>query len=292
MSAHHTAIDYDDADAWDRVADLLNTFDVRPASRCGNVRCGPDWHWRLDLTDYDLWLAVAGKGTLLLGGETYQVRPGTLFWLRPGDDGLAMHDPSDPLTVIYVHFDFYRPGATQPTSVTADLLAQRHIPFTNHPRLESLLARIVRLNEIATVVGEVEAKALLNLALVEIYRQDALNRGSTNIQLDPRVSRVLHHIHRHPVERMSLQHAAKLADLSPDHFSRLFKTNTGMSFRQYVLNARLDRARHLLEESTLSITEIADALGYDDVFLFSRQCKARFGTAPSRLRRMRWDSTP
>lgn len=285
-----TCIDYNDPDAWSRVTDLFCSYEVRPMARCGNIRCGPDWHWRLDLTDYDLWLAIAGKGQLMLGTETYPVRAGTLFWLRPGDDGLAVHDPADPLTVIFVHFDFFRAGSDEPVPVCPDTLAHRHIPLTDRSKIESSLARVVRLNQIPTVMGTVEARAALNLALVEIYRQDAVNRGAVNVQPDPRVSRVLQRIHRNPAERLSLTDAASLANLSPDHFSRLFKAHTGTSFRQYVLDVRLERARHLLEETTLPISEVAEALGYDDVFLFSRQCKARYGAAPTQLRRTQFDN--
>ena len=279
-----TSIDYSTTDIWTTVNDVFSGLELRPAERCGNVRCEPGWEWRLDLVDYDLWLAVDGQGAFLIGDHPYAVKPGTLFLLRPGDEGMATQDPRNPLAVVYTHFSLHRYGSERPVVLDASVMPDRCIPVQDFSRIESWLARVVRLQQQPAPLSAVEARALLLLSMVEAYQQDAVNHGIANVRLDSRLARVLQQMHRHPARRLSLTEAARLANLSPDHFSRLFRTNIGSSFRQYSLNVRLDRARHLLEESTLTVNEIAQSLGYDDVFLFSRQCKARFGYAPSHLR--------
>jgi AraC family transcriptional regulator of arabinose operon len=280
MNAH---LDYA-ADPWTRVASMLDSVEIRPAARCGHVRCEPGWDWRVDLTDYDIWLAVAGRGRFTLEGYDIPIAAGTLFWLRPGFEGLATQEPASPLTVIYAHFDFIDRATGRPVMVGADMLPAPHVPLRDPVRLELLLARVVRLMHLSIPLGMVEARLLLHQTLLEIYRQDALNHGLTNVQPDARIATVLSHLQRHPAQRLSLAAAADLACLSPDHFSRLFRASTGTSFRRYVVQARLARACHLLEETTLTIGEVAEALGYADVFLFSRQFKAAYGAAPSRLR--------
>jgi len=77
---------------------------------------------------------------------------------------------------------------------------------------------------------------------------------------------------------------ASQAGYSPDHFSRLFKRILGISPQAHAIRVRIDRARQLLIESSLTISQIADALGYDDVFFFSRQFKARTGQTPGQYR--------
>jgi AraC-like DNA-binding protein len=52
----------------------------------------------------------------------------------------------------------------------------------------------------------------------------------------------------------------------------------------FIVEARLNRARQLLLESTLSVSQIADELGYEDVFFFSRQFKERTGRTPTEYR--------
>jgi len=277
-------VDYRSGDAWRRLAALFGRAEPRPDPRCGLVRCEPGWHWRTDLTDFDLWLAIAGRGRFDLRHETHPIRPGTLFWLRPGDEGLATQDPDDPLTVVYVHFAFFAAGSDCQVAIAADLLPDRYLPLRDPTRIETLLTRVVRLQQLPVPLGEVESRLLLHQAILEAYRQDAVNHGVPGAEPDPRIALVLAHLHTQPAERVSLARAAVLAGLSPDRFSRLFRLHTGTPFRRYALNARLERARHLLEETGLGVGEVARALGYADVFLLSRQFKARYGVPPTHLR--------
>ena len=253
------SVDYRSGCAWERLTDLFTRVEPRPDARCGRVRCEPAWHWRTDLTDFDLWLAVSGQGQIRLRHEAHAIRPGTLLCLRPGDDGVVTHRPDDPLTVVYVHFDFFHAGSPRVASVAADLLP--------------------------SALGAVEARLLLHQAILEAYRYDAANQGVPGVQPEPRVATVLAHLHANPGLRVSLSEAAAIARLSPDRFSRLFHAELGQPFRRYALDVRLDRARHLLDETTMGVADIAGALGYPDAFLFSRQFKARFGVAPSHRRR-------
>ncbi len=67
---------------------------------------------------------------------------------------------------------------------------------------------------------------------------------------------------------------------SPAHFSRIFKLVVQQSPQDFLLNLRLSRARHLLAETSLAVSEIADRLDYSDLFFFSRQFKAKTGLSP------------
>lgn len=78
---------------------------------------------------------------------------------------------------------------------------------------------------------------------------------------------------------------AAQAGYSPDHFSRVFRDIMGQSPRDYLVNARIDRARQLLSESSLTVSQVADALGYRDVYFFSRQFKQRTGQSPTQYRK-------
>lgn len=280
-----TALRMDGHDAyWTRLQELFARAEPRPAPRCGNVRCEPGWNWRVELTDFDLWLATAGRGRFELNGEVYPIRPGSLFWLRPGDDGRATQDPDYPLTVVYVHFDFFALGLNERVPVEGSLLPDRSIPLADPAHIKLLLSRVVHLQQVPAALGETEARLLLHQAIVEAYRQAATNRGALRVAPDPRVAHVLTRLHGRPAERLSLADVAELVGLSPDHFSRLFTLETGIPYRQYVIRVRLGRAYQLLEETTMGVGEVAAALGYDEMFLFSRQFKARFGVPPSRVR--------
>jgi len=70
-------IDYTRPGVWDWLAALLDTaIDPRPSTNCGRVQCEPGWHWRPRLLDYDLWLAVKGRGTMRIHDQSYPIQPG------------------------------------------------------------------------------------------------------------------------------------------------------------------------------------------------------------------------
>jgi transcriptional regulator GlxA family with amidase domain len=125
--------------------------------------------------------------------------------------------------------------------------------------------------------------ARLTVVLTELWL--AGHDGGGFAEPDPRISAVMSLIHSEPGRRRALAQAADLVNLGPQHFSRLFRRSTGTSYRDFCLSVRLERARWLLTDTSMTVTAIARALGYSDVYLMSRQIRARFGQSPRELRR-------
>lgn len=74
------------------------------------------------------------------------------------------------------------------------------------------------------------------------------------------------------------------AQLSPRYFSMKFREVLGMSVQTYMIRTRIDRAQYLLTHAGMNVTEVADALGYRDIFFFSRQFKQYTGKNPSEIK--------
>ena len=102
---------------------------------------------------------------------------------------------------------------------------------------------------------------------------------------DPRVAAVIEIMQRRMRERVTIPEFARSVNLSPSRFTHLFKQQTGSSPRQYLRDFRLDRARLLLETTTLSIREVMDAVGLSDPSHFSRDFHAVYGVCPREWRK-------
>ena len=99
---------------------------------------------------------------------------------------------------------------------------------------------------------------------------------------------VIEQIRRHPETDLSLEEAARMTGRSPSTVSRLFKKITGRSFKQYQIWFRLQRAGTLLKTRPNSpVLEIAQAVGFDDPFYFSRLFHKHLGVSPSDYRKDR-----
>ena len=99
--------------------------------------------------------------------------------------------------------------------------------------------------------------------------------------------------HTHKVQRflgenfsrkLSLAEIAAVCGLSPYHFTRAFSKTFGLSPYQYVLALRLDLAEKLLAESSMPITDIADASGFSSQSHFTTTMKKYRHATPQQIR--------
>jgi len=91
-------------------------------------------------------------------------------------------------------------------------------------------------------------------------------------------------IEQHSGEEISLTRLAKAVNISPTHLSEKFKQVTGINFVDYVARTRFDKARKLLADGDLRISEIAFEVGFQSLSQFNRVFKKLSGNSPSAYR--------
>jgi len=93
------------------------------------------------------------------------------------------------------------------------------------------------------------------------------------------------YIEEHLADEVSLLSLAQLAQLSPYHFSRAFKQSFGMPPHQYLTSRRIERAKSLLAERKLSVTEIGFDVGFSETSSFTAAFRKVTGETPTEYRR-------
>ena len=101
---------------------------------------------------------------------------------------------------------------------------------------------------------------------------------------DPRMSSVLAAIHQSPANDWQLASLAKIAGMSRTSFSNHFKSLIGETPLTYITNWRIIQAQTLLKESSKSVGEIAEAVGYQSEAAFNRVFKKRVAQTPLKFR--------
>lgn len=104
-----------------------------------------------------------------------------------------------------------------------------------------------------------------------------------------RFSPIFQYIDQQYMEDLSVDFLSEIAGLSRFHFSRLFKELSGRTVTEYVTATRLNKADYLLRHSPLSISDIAVATGFNDIYYFSRTFKKHRRMSPSMLREEQGD---
>lgn len=102
---------------------------------------------------------------------------------------------------------------------------------------------------------------------------------------DSRIQTVIDFMEANLQREISFSDLADAANLSPSHFFRVFKTQTGYSPWEYLIRVRVEKARELLRRSSLSVKEVMAMAGFNTKSNFTRQFKRYFGLPPVEYRR-------
>jgi two-component system response regulator YesN len=80
--------------------------------------------------------------------------------------------------------------------------------------------------------------------------------------------------------KLALADVAKIFRVSPNHLSTVFKKCSGIGFNEFVAKAKVEKAKELLLRGGHRMFEIAQTLGFDDAFYFSKVFKRVTGFSP------------
>jgi transcriptional regulator GlxA family with amidase domain len=90
----------------------------------------------------------------------------------------------------------------------------------------------------------------------------------------------------HPAEDHGVERLASRTGMSPRHFARVFRAETGMTPAAYVETVRIEAVRRLLETGDVALKQVAGACGFRDVDTLRRAFMRRVGTTPAEYRRL------
>lgn len=106
------------------------------------------------------------------------------------------------------------------------------------------------------------------------------------------VERVIHAMRESSTDPLSLSDMADLACLSPFHFCRVFRAIVGIPPIEFQAALRLETAKHLLINTSLSVTDICFTVGYSSLGAFTSRFTRLVGLPPHRLRMLASDFAP
>jgi len=106
-------------------------------------------------------------------------------------------------------------------------------------------------------------------------------RRAEGARLQSRLLPALSFVEANYSEKISLRTVAGLCDLGPYQFSRAFKHAQGTTFREFLIVHRINKAIRMLEIPGASITEVAFAVGFNDLSHFAQMFRRYIGVCPS-----------
>ena len=94
-------------------------------------------------------------------------------------------------------------------------------------------------------------------------------------------NRIISYISDHAFEEITLENASRALGISASHLSHFFSERLHTNFRRFINAIRIEKARLLMRDPNLTLTEICDACGYTNMRTFRRAFQQELGCLPS-----------
>lgn len=114
----------------------------------------------------------------------------------------------------------------------------------------------------------------------KIHLAGEIKQGSQRLEIHEAKKYVTARLH----EKISMEEAALTLNLNPSYFSRIFKSETGETFIEYVTRVKMEKAKEKLDQSGSTVEQIAESLGYDNTSYFIKLFKTHSGYSPKDYR--------
>ncbi len=218
--------------------------------------------------DYQLLICTSGQGEIKLSSKRVPIEAGNALLLRPDEPQIYKYKAG--ASFVFVHF-----SGTGVKDILNELELDKTVYMCNDH------------NELAGAIQGMSDAFFENKKGAEIYAEGMLMAVLARLSHSRQSSNRFDKIKRIGASRnaisMSNYELAKLCDMSEYHFIREFKKSEGVTPREYILKAAIDRAKILLE-SNMKIHSIANELGFSDPLYFGRVFKKYVGMPPSEYR--------
>ncbi len=236
---------------------------------------------RLDLAERVLpchlvWLVMESACGAILAAKEYRMQPGTIFWVPAGIPN-SMHAIAGfpAVTIYFVRIEIQ---AAIPNEANAE-------PLVSHQRwdLRALIELLYDQYQVRGGWWQDRVKSVLLLLRSGLHQRSHTVHGPglSSVQRQ----KVLQYACQHADVRLKPSDIAAHLRLNQDYFSRLFKQTFGQTARSWLVAQRIRAAAAQLADTRSGVSEIAYALGYQNIHLFNRQFRNMMGMSPTAYRR-------
>ncbi|MBE7041889.1 MAG: helix-turn-helix domain-containing protein [Ruminococcaceae bacterium] len=200
-----------------------------------------------------------------VNGKEIPVKKDMIFFINGNDNySVKCREYGESLCITFV-------GETVFPTMTIDC--------ADNPEIKNLFRKLTKLGNIDLDYNALKASAIM----YEIFAYMSKKENSEYVSPDKRGK--IKEIHSYIYEnyKKELPNSSELSakcGIAPKYFRTLFRKMYGITPTQYIIELRLNAAAELLSEGILSVGEVAEAVGFSDVYYFSKLFKKHFLSSP------------
>ncbi|MEM0965840.1 MAG: AraC family transcriptional regulator [Verrucomicrobiota bacterium] len=225
---------------------------------------------------------LKGRGSLEMDDRIFKIKKGNVGFVPSGTPHIYRSSRKDPWSICWIHFD-----GTQKNAVLRNLGVGMGKPLLFVPDTS-----IVRdaFEEVYACLNYNYSDAGLFAMATEFMRMIGkirLHNSASEAEkqrVESRILKTVEFMERHTDLRLTLEGLASMAGLSVPHYSKLFRERTEKSPMAYFAQLKMRKACELLQGTDEPVQHVANRLGIEDPFYFSRQFKKIQGVSPVKYR--------
>ena len=247
----------------------------------GFQRCDSLYQWGPGIRDhYLIHYIISGKGFYKIGKRTYELQAGDSFLVYPNTEVVYYAAETDPWEYAWVGFTGSDASMIlKATDFSPEKPIIRATPNGKDIHRQILHIYDARGNEFQHAV-EMTGRLYTMLAMFLHGASHTTEQNSANSY----VQKGIEYISSNYSYAITVEDIADYVGVSRSHLFRSFETVLGQSPKEYLTDFRMKQACYLLEHSSLSITAIANSLGFDNSLYFSKTFHKQKQMSPKEYR--------
>ena len=260
-------------------------FTIRGTVRLLNAasaRYGGDWHSVPHTHSHtELFFIIGGKGQFLIEDRLYPVGVNNLVIINPNVTHTEVSLNAQPLEYIVLGME----------GIALDASRRSGEPFGILDALESMevascLRNILREMEQKNTGYEDVCQAYMEILIIRLMRYTALAipTNSQVLSANRQCAAVRRYIDLHFKESLTLEQLAEEGHMNKYYLSHAFKREYGISPINYMIAKRIEESKYLLAETDLSMSQIAQLLGFSSLSYFSQVFHRTQAVSPKEYR--------
>ena len=231
----------------------------------------------------EIYCYIRGNAIYHVEGTTYQLKPGTVILMRPGEAHYLEIKPTEPYQRCWVHFSPALLDEVDPDHILLQTFFDRPLGENNKYEGDELSVHSMRyferMCERAPTAAEQRIQLYVRfLDLLDALRQTFIKRNAGRGEGDI-CHAVVHYINDNLEAELSLENICSRFYISRSHLNKLFKEATGETVWNYVIIKRLVDARQRILAGE-PLQRVCESYGGWDYTAFYRSYKRRFGISP------------
>jgi len=248
----------------------------------GFQKCTPGYQWGPGIRDhYLIHYIISGEGNYLVGGKSYALNAGDAFLVYPNTEITYLAGHKNPWEYAWVGFT----GSDASIILQATDFSQENPVIPKTPLGESIRRQILHIYDARGngLEHAVEMTGRL-YTMLSLFMQSSSHKKTADTA-SSYVQKGIEFITANYSYPVTVEDIADYVGISRSHLFRSFQNVLHVSPKEYLTSFRMKQACYLLEHSDLSITAIANSIGFDNGLYFSKIFHQFKHTSPREYRK-------